>query len=440
MTHKIFGTIVNTIQDKIVSISGQKMYFNSWTEQGSCKNTFCRNTKLTLQRVFWLIVSRIVQSLPISLASFFDQLSLQIPSKGAFSMKRRLIKSELFEDVNKAIVSELYSPEHHMKTWKGYVVLACDGSRIALPNVAELGETFGYYHTSQGEILYPCAKAAIFQDTLNNVTVLAKLVDKNMDERYTFEENYMEANSLVGGKSIMTIDRGYFSYLLMYLMIKSNQLFVMKAREAPWRTDFISSGKKEGVIEITPSRSASIYANEQWRQESEKKIKVRLVRFGHPDGSVDVLVTNIFDRGMASYKDIITLYRLRWPAETAYGIYKNDMALELFSTFRKDGILQDFHAAIIMYNLASILASDCKRPPKDKKINMNIAVGIIHDMCPVLSLEKMDKTVAKRIRTDTRYLSHCLTEIKPNRSFSRIRRSRKTSGKFYRHTNFAMAV
>lgn len=440
MTHKIFGTIVNAIQDKIVSMSGQQMYFNSWNEQGSCKNTFCRNTKLTLQRVFWLIVSRIVQSLPISLSSFFDQLNLQIPTKEAFSMKRRLIKSELFEEVNKTIVRELYSSNRHMKTWKGYVVLACDGSRIALPNVIELGDAFGFYHTYQGEALYPCAKAAIFQDTLNNVTVLAKLVNKNMDERYTYEENYMEANMLVGGKSIMTIDRGYFSYLLIYLMIKSGQLFVMKARNATWRTDFISSGKKEDVIDIIPSRSTSIYANEQWQQESEKKIRVRLVRFDHPDGSVDVLITNIFDKGIASYKDIITLYRLRWPAETAYGIYKNDMALELFSTFRKDGILQDFYAALIMYNLASILASDCKKPQEDKKINMSIAIGIIHNMCPVLSLNPMDKTVDKRIRTDTEYLSHCLTEIRPNRSFNRIRRLRKTSGKFYRHTNFAMAV
>lgn len=439
MTHKLFGSILNVIHNEMVSMREKKEYFNSWTESGSCTKTFCRNTKLTLERVFWLIVSRIVQSLPISLSSFFDQLNLGIPSKSAFSMKRQLIKSELFEDVNKSIVKELYT-KHKMESWKGYIVLACDGSRVALPNVEKLGEDYGYYHTYQGEILYPCAKATIFQDTLNNITVLAKLEKKDMDERYTYEANYMEANTLVGGKSIMTIDRGYFSYLLMYLMIKNNQFFVMKSRNAPWRTDFLASGKKEGIIDITPSRATSIYSNEQWQQESDKKIRVRLVRFDHPDGSADVLITNIFDAHIATYTDIITLYRLRWPAETAYGIYKNDIALELFSTFRGDGILQDFYAAIIMYNLASILTYDCKKPPKGKKIDMNIAVGIIHNICPTLSLGPTNEIAIKRIRTDTEYLSHCLSAIKPNRSFERIRRQRKTSGKFYRHTNFALAV
>lgn len=440
MTRKIFTTIVNAIQNQIVRMSENKEYFNHWNNDGDESKIFCRNTKLPLKIMFWLIVSRIVQSLPVSLSSFFGQLNLPIPSKSAFSMKRRLIKSRLFEDINKTLVKEFYNSSPCPRTWKGYVVLACDGSRIALPNVAELGETFGYYHTCQGEELYPSAKASIFQDTLNNITVLAKLVEKNEDERYTFEQNYIDANALAGGKTIMLVDRGYFSYLLMYLMINSGQLFVMKARNAPWRTEFLDSGKAESVVEVTPSRATSIYSNERWRRQQEKKIKLRLVRFNHPDGSVDVLVTNIFDKRIADSKDIIRLYRLRWPAETAYGVYKNDMALELFSTFRKDGIFQDFFAALIMYNLATALSCDCSRHPKNKKINMNVAVGIIHNICPELSGILDSRTVRKRIRTDTEYLSHCLTDIRPDRSFKRTRRSRKTNGKFYRHINFAPAV
>ena len=440
MTRKIFGNIVNAIQSKIVRMSENKEYLNCWHNDGDVSKTFCRNTKLPLKIVFWLIVSRIVQSLPVSLSSFLCQLNLPIPSKSAFSMKRQLIKSGFFEEINKTLVKEFYTSAPGIKTWKGHVVLACDGSRIALPDVAELGATFGYYHTYKGEELYPSAKAAIFQDTLNNITVLAKLVEKNVDERYTFEDNYMEANTLAGGKTIMLIDRGYFSYLLMYLMINSGQLFVMKARNTPWRAEFLASGKAESVVDVVPSKTTSIYSNEEWCCQPEKKIRLRLVRFNHPDGSVDVLITNIFDIHIADSKDIIQLYRLRWPAETAYGVYKNDMALELFSSFRKDGVLQDFFAAIIMYNLATVLSCDCKKHPESKKINMNVAVGIIHNICPVLSGILDSGTIRKRIRTDTEYLSHCLTDIRPDRSFHRIRRVRKKSGKFYRHTNFAPAI
>lgn len=440
MAYKIFNHILNAIQDKLVSLTISKECFNGWNKEGKARNAFSRKTKLSLQNVFWLIVSRIVQSLPVSLSTFFSQLNLPTPTKSAFSMKRQLIKSSLFEEVNKTLVKEFYSSENHFTNWKGYVILACDGSRIALPNVVELGENFGYYHTYQGEILYPCAKAAIFQDTLNNVTVLAKLEEKDTDERYTFEENFLEANALAGGKTIMTIDRGYFSYLLMYLMIKDNQLFVMKARNTKWRSEFISSGKKDDVIEVFPSRGTAIYRNRQWNLNREKKLTLRLVRFDHPDGSADVLITNIFDKYMATSNEIINLYRLRWPAETAYGIYKNDMALELFSSFRKDGVLQDFYAAIIMYNLASIIAHDCKKPPKGKKINMSVAVGVIHILCPVFTGLLSSRITHFRIRSDMEYLSHCLTEVRPGRSFERVRRKRKTSGKFYRHLNFSLSV
>ena len=440
MAYKIFNHILNTVQDKLVSLTISKEWFNSWNKQSSSENAFSRKTKLSLQNVFWLIVSRIVQTLPVSLSSFFSQLNLPAPTKSAFSMKRKLIKSSLFEEVNKTLVKEFYSSDNKFTTWKGHVILACDGSRIALPNVPELGENFGYYHTYQGEVLYPCAKAAIFQDTLNGVTVLAKLEEKDTDERRTFEENFLEANTLAGGKTIMTIDRGYFSYLLMYLMIKDKQLFVMKARNTKWRSEFVSSGKKDDIIEVFPSRATAIYRNRQWNMNRDKKLTLRLVRFDHPDGSVDVLVTNIFDKHLATCNEVIDLYRMRWPAETAYGVYKNDMALELFSSFRKDGVLQDFYAAIIMYNLASIMAHDCKRPPKGKKIDMSVAVGVIHILCPVFTGFLSGTVTRFRIRSDMEYLSHCLTEVRPGRSFERLRRKRKTSGKFYRHLNFSLSV
>lgn len=440
MAQKRFDNIINTIHDNIVLMSGKTEYFNSWSVSGNAEKSFSRRTKLSLDKVFWLVASRIAKSLPVALSSFFVQLGLPAPTKGAFSMKRRLVKSEFFEDVSKAVVRKLYSDAGGVKTWKGYIPTACDGSRVALPNIEELGEAFGYYHTYQGEPLYPCAKAAIFQDTLNNITILAKLVGKDVDERYTFEEHYPEANQLAGGKTIMLVDRGYFSYLLMYLMTRDEQLFVMKARKAPWRAEFIQSGKKEETVDILPSKSASIYSNSQWLEEKEKKIRVRLVRFDHPDGSADVLVTNIFDGRIASCQEVIELYRMRWPAETAYGVYKNDMALELFSSFRKDGILQDFYGALIMYNLASVIASDCRKPPKGKKINMNVAVGTIHILCPVFSDWDAKDKREKRVREAKAYLGHCLSESAPNRSFPRIRRQRKTSGKFYRQTNFSMAV
>lgn len=438
----IFSNGINTLQNRLVEISNHifdySKYFNNWhnNENAEDPHVFQRNCKLSLPSVFWLIVSRIANTLPVALDNFFGQLNLPVPGKSAFSQKRKLIKSEFFSDMNKTLV-EGYYKQGKYRTWKGYVVMACDGSRIALPDVEELGEEFGYYHNTKGEQLYPCAKAALFQDNLNNITVLAEIVHKNTDEKYSFERMFAEANDLAGGKSIIDIDRGYFSYLLIFKMIISDQFFIMKAKTTPWARAFLNSGKKDMTIRITPSRATSIYSDEEWRKRKDKTLEVRLVRSENKDGHACVLITNI-NRATASAKEIVELYRLRWPVETAYGVYKNDMALELFSTFRIDGIKQDFFAALLLYNLSSMLAMGCGYRKK-KKPDMNIAVGLVHNLCPTLAKGSSEEQ-KRRIRQIRNEIGMYASYVILGRSFSRKRHLRKTSGKFFRDTNFSAAV
>lgn len=446
MAHQIFNHIINALEAKLVCVQNDmdtySEYFNSWhpKKEGSKVKVFRRNTKFTLRVMFWLIVSRIVRTLPVALDSFFSALGLPTPSKSGFSMKRTVIGSGFFRMMNQTLVEEFYRTET-VKKWRGYVLLACDGSRLALPDIKELGERFGYYHTYQGEELYPSAKACVFQDTLNNITVCAEAVGKDEDERHTFERHFGEASGLVGLKTIFLLDRGYFSYNIMYMLMKDGHKFVLKARDMPWQKEFLKSGKEQQTTVIEPSRATSIYKNEDWLNESEKKLTVRLVRYDHPDGSSDVLVTNLQSSEGVSCKDVIDLYSLRWPVETAYGIYKNDEALELFSSYRIDGVLQDFHAAVILFNLAAMLAMDGIAAGGGKvKPDMNVVIGLVHNLCPVLASGTDGHELRSRLRSIAREVGHCTVQIRTGRSFPRVRRQRKTSGKFYRHTNFSMAV
>lgn len=463
MAHKNFLEISNNINDVLVRMSGNPEYFNAWKEGENPANAFTRNTKLTLRVIFWLIVSRVVRSLPVALLDFFNDMGLPAPTKGALSMKRALIKSKLFEDVNGALVRKLYTDRRAVKTFKGHPVLACDGSRIALPNVVELGEKYGWY-TLLGNKLYPAAKACVFQDTLNNITVLGRLVGKDEDARRTFRDCFERANELVGGDSIMVLDRGYFSFLMIFLMMEKGQLFVLKSRNTPWVKDFLASGKKQQTVKIVPGRNTSICSDSQWRQRQDKSLTLRLVRFDHPGGQADALVTDIMDEAQFSAPDIIALYRLRWRVETAYGVYKNDMALELFSSFRIDGVQQDFQAALILFNLVSVIVADSdrlrtkrggkpkggqdeageqagkKRRKRKKKTNTHVAVGIVHALCPLIAAEFLKRKLKERVGDDEKYLSRCVTYVIPDRSFARDRKLRKTSGKYFRNTNFAQAV
>ena len=158
MAHQVFNRSINAIEADLVSIEtnieGNSEYFNFWKRKDGTASgrVFCRKTPLGLKSIFWLVVSRIVRTLPVALDQFFSGLGLPSPTKSAFSMKRALVKSALFERVGRSMVGDFYR-SGPVKKWRGYVPLACDGTRLALPDVDALGDRFGMYHTYQGEDL-----------------------------------------------------------------------------------------------------------------------------------------------------------------------------------------------------------------------------------------------------------------------------------------------
>ena len=81
MAHQLFNQILNALESRLVSIENNienhLQYFNAWSAKNHTKiHVFRRQTKLTLRIMFWLIVSRIVRSLPVALDSFLRLLIL----------------------------------------------------------------------------------------------------------------------------------------------------------------------------------------------------------------------------------------------------------------------------------------------------------------------------------------------------------------------------
>ena len=152
MAHHLFDYIINALENKLVSVESDmemyREYFKSWhpKDPSGIVKVFSRNTILTLPVMFWLIVSRIIQSLPVALDSFFSALNLPSPTKSAFSMKRTVIKSSFFQLMENVLIEKFYKSDS-VKKWRNYTLVSCDGSRIALPEIEELGRRFGWYHT-----------------------------------------------------------------------------------------------------------------------------------------------------------------------------------------------------------------------------------------------------------------------------------------------------
>lgn len=86
------------------------------------------------------------KSLSLEIENFVGFLKLKAPqkfTKSAFVQARMKIKPEVFKHLSHTLTREFYTDnELGVKLWKGFRLLAVDGSRITLPITKELKKIY----------------------------------------------------------------------------------------------------------------------------------------------------------------------------------------------------------------------------------------------------------------------------------------------------------
>ena len=73
-----------------------------------------------------------------------------------------------------------------------------------------------------------------------------------------------------------------------------------------------------------------------------------------------VYITNL-NAGQYPDEVIRNAYRMHWNSETEIGTAKNELQIEIFSGTSEICIRQDFFAALILYNIESIIRLFCNK-------------------------------------------------------------------------------
>lgn len=85
---------------------------------------------------------------------------------------------------------------------------------------------------------------------------------------------------------------------------------------------------------------------------------LRLVRIPLPSGEIEVLATSLLDPTVYPSADFADLYHRRWRIEEAFRHIKCRLKIEQFGGETPLAIRQEFHAAILVHNLATIAAQE----------------------------------------------------------------------------------
>jgi hypothetical protein len=397
-------------------------------------NSFVRKRKLCFIELLYFILNLNKRSIQLELDDFFEGVKGEkdmIISKQAFSKARQNINPDAFIKLHEITIEKAYK-DNSFKKFKGYRLLAIDGSILSLYNTENIREHFGYIQNKYTQTAM--AQASVLYDVENDFIIHACLDRYETSERKMAVKHLMKLSEYEKQKDLILFDRGYPSSELIseltdlkidYAM-RVSKIFKKEVREYPYN---------DGIIEIK-------------HIDNKTKIRLRIIRVdieskdknGNITVETETIVSSILDKSFTR-EEFKEMYGKRWGIEKNYDTLKNKLELENYTGTSPVSIQQDFYATIFLANMAALVKAAAteqileKNKVKDLKYeyraNTNLVIGKLKDKLIKMMLEP---TLEKREIIFERIVSRlarCAVPVRNDRTAQR----NKTEVKFKYSTN-----
>ena len=358
---------------------------------------FTRNSKLSFSKLIIFILSIVASGKSKGVDSksgeFFKDArrsdlwpDAKAIHRSTLTKARNKVTWEIFENIFHDAVKLAYElwPHDTGNLWHGMSVFAFDGSKYDLPSTDAIRKRFDPNSglTNPGRGHYPQALISTAYDVFRRIPV-ARTVVGMQDANEREEAKRMVPHIPEGG--VLLFDRGYPSYDLIRFLKKSYSgysLFRCPAQNTfPAVEKFLRSDKNESVIHIDPSGNFLKKADNKDKSEA-KPIKLRVIKLVSYDGTVSVLLTDLYDKKKFPVKLIIELYFRRWEVENHYRDEKIYLEIEKFHTKTSNGIRQELFAVLIMTVISKTLMQ--LSPSGDLEPQFKNAVMTLADEAAIL--------------------------------------------------------
>lgn len=404
---------------------------------------FTRQRQLTFPLVMLFVLQKTVKSIQRHLHEFLDELAagqlFEPVTAGAWTHARAKLKHTAFIELNQAVVLPTAQAQP-LQRWHGHRLLGHDSSLIRLPDSAELSQEFGRVeiknHKGATGTAYPEGRISVLYDLLNRLGVDARLASSKVGE----VSLAIEQAALVPAGDVVINDRGFTGFV--YLVEHQHHGVQVIGRCSTG--SFAAAQQLFRLNRANRSVVTKIYAPADQRAALKARglpleLVVRFVSLRLPDGKLEVLVTTLIEEQDYPTEEFLEVYHRRWNHETFYHVLKSRLDLENFSGETVEAIRQDFHAAVLLCNLETLLTQPAQqaieqdsRPEQDpKQINRADAYHALKDqLLPLLYSQSPAEEVVQKLQR--LFLARPLS-VPLDRKIPRRKQSFNRSYHFQRH-------
>ena len=378
------------------------------------------------------------------------ELNLAIAEAGisatasAFVQSRKKLSWMDFEKVLDVFNS--YHPD--TKTYKGYRILAVDGTAVNMPRNPKSDSYMCNKSVPKG---YNQLHVTPLYDVLNKTYIHCVIQPQPKQDEVGALKFILDWYG-VQKKTLIVADRGFESYNLLahfqekqidYLIrVKQERTAMREVAKLPMKeldtdisftitTTQTNKDKENGYIFLQTHKNKNrVYSSNtnctRWDFPSPYPMKLRIVRFMLDTGQYETLATSL-PRSF-TLQEIKELYHARWGIETAFRELKYGFGLVNLHGKNDDFVKQEIFAAMIMSNFCSRIAGQVvvEKPKKNihaYKVNWNMAVYL----CKKFYREENGN--GKQLMKD---IAKYTEAVRPNRSDERNLKAKAFVGFTYR--------
>ena len=359
---------------------------------------FCVDPDKHFTRKCTLCFPKVIRTiLGFGTSTVFGELSEQLcndprlPTKNAFIIGRQKILPDAFL----FLFHEFMSRFSDFKSFKGFRILAADGSLLPIPG--NLNDFNTMVRGKPGSDPYYQLGIEALYDVLNNTYVDFVVNDFNdHSEQASFLSlAYRLKNP---GSVILTGDRLYGTLNNIIHLSRLGVHFVLRCKDIDSNGFASSYDVPDSTFDlcfhktITCSRKDLSDPTRDFHFVRRKdldafthctdpfEIDFRLLRIDLGDGRFELLVTDL-PRDTFSADNIADFYLKRWNIETSFRRFKHILGTLFFHSYKHDSVLQEVYAKFVMFNFASLLSACVSIPDSSgmrlkRFVNFSMAVSL----------------------------------------------------------------
>ena len=402
----------------IVSNSPSLFVFNPETD-------FTRDRLLTFETVIKNIICMETGSLKDELLKLNDY-SCSTPTVSAFVQARNKIKHDAFVSIFNIFNQKSLT----VKTYKGYRLLAIDGSVLPIDNSIpdedttmlkfnQSDKTYSAFHLNAAYDLLEC--------TYDDLVIQGQA---KMDENGAF---FQLVDRYKGNKAIFIADRNYESINGFEHVVHSGNKYLIRVKDIHSKTSVTKSlgtlpdGEFDIDVDRLLTRRYTNYIKEhpeiyKYMPQNQRfdyfdedtnipyEFHTRIVRFKISDNTYECILTNL-SKDEFSLEEIKELYNKRWGIETSFRELKYAIGLSALHSKKRELIKQEIYARLILYNFSQRVIQKIQLKKQKTKytyqVNFTRAFHIIREF--------LRKKSGKPLNPES-LITNEILPIRPNRS------------------------